>query len=78
VVKTIQLILDEELLAAANREAKRLHTNRSDLLRLALREHLERRRAREMEERHRRSYEKRPVKPGEFDVWDEVAVWPKD
>jgi hypothetical protein len=61
------VILEDELLREADREARRNRINRSQLVRTALREHLRRRRIRELEERHRRAYEESPEYPGEFD-----------
>jgi len=74
--KTVQVVIEEELLRAADREVRRLRVSRSALFRDALREHLKRRRIAEMEERERRGYEQFP--PVEFDVWDKVRSWPED
>jgi metal-responsive CopG/Arc/MetJ family transcriptional regulator len=75
-MKPIQVVMDEELLREVDREAKRAKTKRSALIREAIREHLKRRRVRELEERHRAGYERHP--PVEFDAWDQVAAWPKE
>jgi hypothetical protein len=75
-VKTVQVVLDEPLLRAVDREARRAKLNRSELFRLAARQYLERRRIEELERRHRERYERFP--PAEFDVWDKVAAWPDD
>ena len=77
-MKTVQIVIDEDLLKAGDREARKLKVNRSELIREALREYLKRRHLQHLEERDRRGYEKFPVKPGEFDVWDKVASWPED
>ena len=76
-MKTIQIVLDEGALRAADREAKRAGLNRSALFRKALAYYVRRRRLIELEEQHRRGYEKRPAEPGEFDVWDRVSAWPE-
>ena len=76
-VKTIQIVLDEDTLRAADREARRSRINRSALFRQALGYYLRRRRLIELEERHRRGYETHPIEAGEFDAWDRVLTWPE-
>jgi metal-responsive CopG/Arc/MetJ family transcriptional regulator len=73
---TVQIVLGKELLRAADRAAKRRRLNRSALVREAVREHLKRLGAKELEERDRSGYESVPSEPGEFIVWDGVAAWP--
>ena len=75
---TVQIVLGKELLRAADRAARRRHVNRSALVREALREHLKRLAIKELEARDRAGYQARPVEPGEFSVWDEVAAWPDE
>jgi Arc/MetJ family transcription regulator len=77
VVKTVQMTLDEELVAQVDRAARRLKTTRSGFTRQALRDALRRIATTEREARHRRGYEAKPVKPGEFDVWTDEQVWPE-
>jgi metal-responsive CopG/Arc/MetJ family transcriptional regulator len=76
-MKTIQVVLDEALLKEADHEARRANMNRSALIREALAYYLERSRQVELEARHRRGYERKPVLPGEFDAWDAVQAWPE-
>jgi metal-responsive CopG/Arc/MetJ family transcriptional regulator len=73
---TIQVVLEEGLLRAADRAARRLKLNRSAFIREALREHLKRLRSREKEQLDRKGYERYP--DDEFAVWDAVAAWPED
>ena len=75
-MKTVQMTLDEELVDAVDKAADRLGTTRSGFTRKALRQALARLRERELEQRHRAGYEKRPVKPEEFDLWEREQVWP--
>ena len=75
-VKTVQMTLDEDLVEAVDEAAKRLRTSRSAFTRDALRGALGRLREAQLEQKHRRGYERRPVKPGEFDGWDSERVWP--
>ena len=75
-VKTVQMTLDEDLVEAVDEAAKRLRTSRSAFTRDALRGALARLREAQLERKHRRGYERRPVKPGEFDSWESEQVWP--
>jgi metal-responsive CopG/Arc/MetJ family transcriptional regulator len=76
-MKTVQIVLDEKALLAADREARRAGLNRSALFRMALSYYLRQRRLIQLEERHRQGYKTKPVEPGEFDVWDKVLAWPE-
>jgi metal-responsive CopG/Arc/MetJ family transcriptional regulator len=77
-METIQVVMEGELLKAADRAARRLRVNRSALIRDALREHLERLHYRELERREREAYERVPEDPAELAVWDKVAAWPRE
>jgi metal-responsive CopG/Arc/MetJ family transcriptional regulator len=68
--------LDSELLRATNGAAKLARVNRSSLIREALREHLKRLRAGEIEARDRRGYRGRPD-AGDAVPWEQVASWPE-
>jgi metal-responsive CopG/Arc/MetJ family transcriptional regulator len=74
-MKTVQMTLDEDLVEAVDRVAKRLGTSRSAFARDALREALARVRARAQEQRHRKGYARSPVRRGEFSVWEREQVW---
>ncbi|MGE5297517.1 MAG: ribbon-helix-helix domain-containing protein [Solirubrobacterales bacterium] len=74
-MRTVQMTLDEELLASVDKAAKRLKTTRSGFTRKALREALDRLAIAELEEKHRRGYEQKPVRKGEFDVWEKEQAW---
>ncbi|MGD0009781.1 MAG: ribbon-helix-helix protein, CopG family [Terriglobia bacterium] len=76
-METIQVVLDSELLRAANGAAKRAQVNRSALIREALREHLKRLRTREIEARDRRGYREHPQAAGDVAAWERVAWWPE-
>lgn len=77
-METIQVILDAKLLRAADNAAKRQKVNRSELVRRALREHLERLRISELEQRDRRGYQAKPQRVEEYGPWEETAAWPED
>ena len=76
-METIQVVLDSELLRAANGAAKRSRVNRSALVREALREHLKRLRWREAEARDRRGYRERPHSARDTAAWEREASWPE-
>jgi metal-responsive CopG/Arc/MetJ family transcriptional regulator len=59
-MKTVQMTLDEELVAEVDRAVERLGTTRSAFARQALRQALE--------QQHRQGYARQPVKQGEFSL----------
>ncbi len=69
------MTLDEKLVDAVDRAAKKLGTSRSAFARQALRDALVRERIRELERKHRHGYELAPVRPGEFDAWVSEQIW---
>ena len=77
-MRTIQVALDEDLLRAADEVARRTKLSRSALIREALRGHLKRLEARELERRDREGYERLPDSEGDFAAWEKIAVWPDD
>jgi metal-responsive CopG/Arc/MetJ family transcriptional regulator len=74
-MKTVQMTLDEDLVAAVDRLAHRLKTTRSAFARDALREALATHRMKELEQKHRLGYEKHPVANEEFDIWQTEQQW---
>jgi metal-responsive CopG/Arc/MetJ family transcriptional regulator len=76
-METIQVVLDEKLLKAADTAAKREKVNRSALIRQALSEHLKRLHVRDAEERDRRGYRAKPQREEEYQPWEDAAVWPE-
>jgi metal-responsive CopG/Arc/MetJ family transcriptional regulator len=77
-METIQVVLGNELLRAADRAARRLKQNRSALIRDALRGHLGRLSILEREERDRSGYERVRESAEDLAVWEKVAKWPED
>jgi metal-responsive CopG/Arc/MetJ family transcriptional regulator len=77
-METIQVVLDKDLLRAADKAAKRAKVNRSTLIRDALREHLKWLRTDELEMRDRRGFEQLPNSANELAIWEQVAAWPED
>ncbi len=74
-MKTVQMTLDEDLIASVDKVAKRLGTTRSAFTRQALKTALKEVRMNELERRHREGYKRKPVKYGEFDDWEGEQVW---
>jgi metal-responsive CopG/Arc/MetJ family transcriptional regulator len=77
-MQTIQIVLDEKLLKAADRAARRTKRNRSALMRDALREHLQRLEVRTMEQRDRDGYARQPQTEVETRLWESEAAWPEE
>ena len=74
-MKTVQMTLDEELVAAVDRVVRRLGTSRSAFAREALRDALRRVRVRSLEQKQRDGYARKPVRRGEFDAWEREQSW---
>jgi len=77
-METIQIVLENDLLKAADRAVRKLKTNRSALFREALRAHLRRLDVLEREKRDREGYVRYPDSRDEPAIWDKVADWPED
>ncbi len=75
---TIQVVLEPELLRAADRTARRIKVNRSALIRDALRDHLKRLATKERERRDRDGYRRHPDDLAEARAWAAVASWPPE
>ena len=75
-MKTVQMTLEEALVARVDKAARKLGTTRSGFTRNALKEALARLREEELERKHRTGYERQPVKAGEFDAWLDEQAWP--
>ena len=74
-MKTVQMTLDEDLLKKVDSAAKKLCTTRSAFTREALRSALKVDRVKNLESRHRAGYKRKPVKRGEFRVWESEQIW---
>lgn len=74
-MRTVQMTLDDTLIDAVDRVAKELNTNRSAFTRKALQDALVRYKLEQQEIKHRRGYEKDPVSPDEFSVWQAEQAW---
>ncbi len=74
-MKTVQMTLDENLIASVDKVAKRLGTTRSAFTRQALKAALLEVQMNELERKHREGYKRKPVKRGEFEDWESEQVW---
>ncbi len=74
-MRTVQLTLDEELVAAVDKVAAKLGTTRSGFTRDALRAALARWRERALEQKHREGYLRKPLTRTEFRVWEKEQAW---
>ncbi len=70
------MTLDEKLVVAVDKAAKKLGTTRSGFTREALKSALAKLRTRELERRHREGYARKPLRKGEFSRWREEQSWP--
>ena len=66
------------MLERVDRAAKRLRSDRSKLVRLALARFLADERRRDLEERHRAAYRRRPQRADEVEPWGAVQAWPEE
>jgi metal-responsive CopG/Arc/MetJ family transcriptional regulator len=77
-METIQVVIDNELLQAADKAARMAGKNRSALVRDALKEHLRRLELRASEERDHEGYLREPQPPSKGDLWEAEAAWPAE
>ena len=77
-MKTIQITMDEKLLAEldANPEARRV--GRSAILRQAVADYLERQQRKAIRDDYRRAYVKNTGLGGEFQGWEAEGEWPNE
>ncbi len=74
-MKTVQMTLDEDLVKAVDKLAKKLRTTRSAFTREALRQAIIRHTVTRLERQHRKGYEDHPVQETEFSVWEDEQAW---
>lgn len=74
-MKTIQMTIDDDLLAQVDATIAQLGATRSAFIRASLRQALTRYEIEQMERQHREGYQRQPVAPGEFDSWESEQVW---
>jgi len=74
-MKTIQMTIDERLLKLVDKMSRAQKTSRSAFIRVALAAEIRRQRVSEEEYRHLDGYARKPVEPGEFDIWNGEQDW---
>jgi metal-responsive CopG/Arc/MetJ family transcriptional regulator len=74
-MKTIQMTIDEPLLAKVDQMIQTLNMTRSAFIREALELALRRQAMAELEKKHAEGYARHPAEPGEFDVWEGEQAW---
>ena len=74
-MKTVQMTLDEDLVAAVDKVAKKLKTTRSAFTRRALRDAVKQVNVNALEEKHKKGYKRHPVSRTEFGDWEAEQVW---
>ncbi len=74
-MKTIQITIDEALLKELDQIIKKTKESRSAIIRNAILSYLRQRRITKMEEKHKKGYEKNPIREDEFSVWEDEQVW---
>lgn len=74
-MRTVQMTLDEDLVATVDKVVKEIGTTRSAFTRQALKNALRELQINKLEQKQRRGYKRKPVRRGEFDDWDTEQVW---
>jgi metal-responsive CopG/Arc/MetJ family transcriptional regulator len=77
-MKAVQVVLDDALLRATDEALLRTKQNRSEFVRDALRERLDRLEILGKEATDRAGYERVPHSVEQFDVWEKEASWPEE
>ena len=72
---TIELTIDESLLAEVDKVTRLLAITRADFARLALELALRNQKTITLEQQHAQGYAHHPTKPDEFDNWESEQVW---
>ncbi len=74
-MQTIELTIDDALLAKLDRITKKLSLTRAAFIQQSLEAALHQQEVLAQENRHAEGYARNPVQPGEFDEWEDVRVW---
>ena len=74
-MKTIQMTIEEQLLAEVDRTTRALHTTRSAFIRAALQAALRRHARHELERQHAAGYAAHPQDVAEVTGWAEEQEW---
>ena len=74
-MRTVQMTLDDELVAAVDIVVKKLKTTRSAFTRKALKDAIKQVNIDMLEKKHKKGYERYPVGNTEFSVWESEQEW---
>ena len=74
-MRTIQMTLDDDLVQTVDKIVKQMHTTRSAFTRAALKDAINNFKITQLEQKHRKGYEKQPVSNEEFSVWENEQEW---
>lgn len=74
-MRTIQMTLDDELVASVDQAVKKLKTTRSAFARKALRNAVKHINISMLEKKHKKGYAQHPSDKAEFRVWESEQEW---
>lgn len=74
-MQTIELVIDEDLLARIDRISHELSLSRVVFIQQAVEAALHQQNILAKERQHALGYERSPVVPNEFDDWESIQVW---
>jgi metal-responsive CopG/Arc/MetJ family transcriptional regulator len=74
-METIELTIDESLLAEVDQATEQLSMTRADFARVALELALRNKKTIALERQHAQGYAHRPAGPGEIEEWEAEQVW---
>jgi len=74
-MRTIQMTLDDELVATVDQVVKELKTTRSAFARKALKDAVKQVHIKMLENKHKKGYGRHPVDKTEFSVWESEQEW---
>jgi metal-responsive CopG/Arc/MetJ family transcriptional regulator len=74
-MRTIQMTLEDDLVQTVDKIVKQMHTTRSAFTRAALKDAIINFKITQLEQKHRKGYEKQPVSKEEFSVWENEQEW---
>ncbi|MEK6776219.1 MAG: ribbon-helix-helix domain-containing protein [bacterium] len=74
-MRTIQMTLDDDLVASVDRVVRKLKTTRSAFTRKALKDAIKQVNVNLLEKKHKQGYERHPVGKTEFSVWESEQEW---